>query len=270
MTERTKGNANDVVLETIRAHHDRLGRTMSDHAVTIGRSIDRLASPSARQAVLVAFCTGEVLPHAVAEEETLYRVAADLPETRLLVRAMSAEHVVLRDLVGELERASTPGEAVSTAAALNALFQSHLSKENDVLLPALADAGVDLGALLDGMHEILGEPAPEQSCGCGGCGCGAQDLVTEGTAGSAFGGAKAAAGEFLVGELDVRRLVPARRHEEIFATFRELPTGMAFVLVNDHDPRPLYYQFAAEHPGEFTWDYTESGPAVWRVRVGRP
>jgi cysteine synthase len=30
-----------------------------------------LASPSARQAVLAAFCIEEVLPHAVAEEETL-------------------------------------------------------------------------------------------------------------------------------------------------------------------------------------------------------
>ena len=40
-------------------------------------------------------------------------------------------------------------------------------------------------------------------------------------------------------------------------------------MVNDHDPKPLYYQFAAEHKGEFTWDYLEQGPAVWRVRIGK-
>jgi uncharacterized protein (DUF2249 family) len=42
------------------------------------------------------------------------------------------------------------------------------------------------------------------------------------------------------------------------------------VLVNDHDPKPLRYQFEAEHAGEFTWDAVESGPEVWRVRIGRP
>jgi len=41
------------------------------------------------------------------------------------------------------------------------------------------------------------------------------------------------------------------------------------VLVNDHDPKPLRYQFQAEHPGEFTWDYLESGPEAWRVRIAR-
>ncbi|MBX6351258.1 MAG: DUF2249 domain-containing protein, partial [Clostridia bacterium] len=30
-----------------------------------------------------------------------------------------------------------------------------------------------------------------------------------------------------------------------------------------------YYQFAAEEPGRFTWEYVESGPEVWRVRIGR-
>jgi uncharacterized protein (DUF2249 family) len=39
--------------------------------------------------------------------------------------------------------------------------------------------------------------------------------------------------------------------------------------VNDHDPKPLFYQFSAERAGEFTWDYIESGPMVWRVRIGK-
>jgi uncharacterized protein (DUF2249 family) len=42
------------------------------------------------------------------------------------------------------------------------------------------------------------------------------------------------------------------------------------VLVNDHDPKPLRYQFEARHVGEFTSDYLESGPKVLRVRIGRP
>lgn len=69
--------------------------------------------------------------------------------------------------------------------------------------------------------------------------------------------------------LDVRDLAPARRHSLIFETFEAMEPGRAFILVNDHDPKPLYYQFAAEHRGEFTWAYLESGPEVWRVRIGR-
>ena len=71
-------------------------------------------------------------------------------------------------------------------------------------------------------------------------------------------------------DLDVRDDPPATRHQRIFETYAQLSPGTAFVLVNDHDPKPLYYQFEAEHHGEFEWDALESGPVVWRVRIGRP
>ncbi|MEO3827407.1 DUF2249 domain-containing protein [Actinomadura sp. B10D3] len=247
--------------ETVRAildHHGRLGRTIADHALTVSRAVDQLAAPYERRDTLVAFCRDEALPHALAEEGTLYRAAEKLPEARLLLRSMLREHAVLRERVAELEAARTPGEAVSGAAAVNALFQSHLEKENDLLLPALVDAGVDLGALLAGMHEILGgqEPAGGHHCTCGGH----DDPGTPG----------AAAEVTEDGVLDVRALVPAQRHQRIFAAFGALAPGTAFVLVNDHDPKPLYHQFAAEHPGGYTWDYEEAGPEVWRVRIGRP
>ena len=70
--------------------------------------------------------------------------------------------------------------------------------------------------------------------------------------------------------LDVRTLVPAERHRRIFATYEGLAAGEKFVLVNDHDPKPLYYQFDAEHHGQFSWRYLEQGPEVWRVEIGRP
>jgi uncharacterized protein (DUF2249 family) len=70
--------------------------------------------------------------------------------------------------------------------------------------------------------------------------------------------------------LDVRTEPPARRHSLIFETFERLEPGGGFELRNDHDPKPLYYQFAAERSGAFTWDYLEQGPEVWRVRIGRP
>ena len=70
-------------------------------------------------------------------------------------------------------------------------------------------------------------------------------------------------------EIDVRSLIPAQRHQKIFQLVDELAHGASFILVNDHDPKPLYYQLEAEHPKQFSWTYLEKGPAVWRVEIGR-
>lgn len=69
--------------------------------------------------------------------------------------------------------------------------------------------------------------------------------------------------------LDVRPIPPREKHPTIFRTFTALEPGESFVLVNDHDPRPLRYQFEFELAGQFAWDYLEQGPDVWRVRIGR-
>lgn len=69
--------------------------------------------------------------------------------------------------------------------------------------------------------------------------------------------------------VDLRSLVPAERHRKIFALVDTLAQGAAFILVNDHDPRPLHYQLEAEYPKEFSWTYLEQGPEVWRVTIGR-
>jgi uncharacterized protein (DUF2249 family) len=69
--------------------------------------------------------------------------------------------------------------------------------------------------------------------------------------------------------VDVRTLAAKDRHPLIFKTYEGLQPGQHFVLVNDHDPKPLYYQFEFEQKGKFSWDYLEQGPEVWRVRIGR-
>ncbi|WP_018151613.1 DUF2249 domain-containing protein [Leeia oryzae] len=70
--------------------------------------------------------------------------------------------------------------------------------------------------------------------------------------------------------IDVRTIAPRERHPLIFGTFDALPIGQSLLLVNDHDPKPLYYQFQAELNGQFDWEYLESGPDVWQVRIGKP
>ena len=67
--------------------------------------------------------------------------------------------------------------------------------------------------------------------------------------------------------IDVRQIPPRERHPLIFSTFHKLGAGETMEIVNDHDPKPLYYQMQAEQPGTFSWDYLEAGPDVWRVRI---
>lgn len=67
--------------------------------------------------------------------------------------------------------------------------------------------------------------------------------------------------------LDVRTLPPRERHTRIFAHLRAMPRGAVLHLVNDHDPKPLWYQLQAEQPGAFTWEYEQQGPECWRVRI---
>lgn len=62
---------------------------------------------------------------------------------------------------------------------------------------------------------------------------------------------------------------PREKHPIIFNTFDSLNSGEAMELINDHDPKPLYYQFMMERTDEFTWEYLEEGPEVWKVAISK-
>ncbi len=66
--------------------------------------------------------------------------------------------------------------------------------------------------------------------------------------------------------MDVRPIPCSIKHGLILKTWRELPVGDHFILLNDHDPVPLRYQFEAEFPGTFNWEYVERGPYDFRVK----
>jgi uncharacterized protein (DUF2249 family) len=272
---------------------------------------------------LIAYLAGEILPHAAAEETTIYPAAA-LDGLAGTVREMIEEHAILSEATGRLAMSADAADGAQRAAQIARLFAAHVAKENDVLLPALlASQDTDLAGLLAAMHRrteqaARGKPAEtppgsdldatvvslllqaakalagagqaDRACRVAAAAWAAlreprPDLAVKVTAalhglarhagpaqtkeaGSACGdpGAQTSAGD---PHLDVRDLRPARRHEAIFAAYKALAPGTGFVLVNDHDPKPLRYQFEAEHAGQFTWNYLEAGPTTWRVRIGR-
>jgi len=312
-------------LEAILAHHEALADGVARRVASLRAAIERRDHHEAVAADLVAYLAKEILPHAVAEEQTLYQAAAAKADLAEVVAGMVDEH---RKLVSLAERLATAGDAAAAAAvaeAIGALFAGHVAKENDLILPPLtADADVDLAGLLVQMRRlteaaqdetpvaedeatsdteatllrlVLGAAGQLADAGRGDEACrlaaaawaairdARPDLAVRVTAalhrlvrsvtaepvtlsaGPGQTGPAAAGGDAV---LDVRALAPAQRHEKIFATYGALGPGTAFVLVNDHDPKPLRYQFEAEHDGRFTWEALEAGPTVWRVRIGRP
>ncbi len=66
---------------------------------------------------------------------------------------------------------------------------------------------------------------------------------------------------------DVRPIPGRIKHTQIFLRWQNLPVNEFFVLLNDHDPIPLKYQFDAEYDGKFTWEYLEQGPEEFRVKI---
>ncbi|HET6874734.1 MAG TPA: DUF2249 domain-containing protein [Acidimicrobiales bacterium] len=308
-------------LQAMLSHHRALAEGVSRR---VGRVVEAVSGGGGFEpatAELVAYLADEVLPHALAEEHTIYPVARVRPELDDTVAGMVDEHRHLAAAIERLAKTGTGADAKAEAEAIDTLFAGHVAKENELILPPLAaDPNADLARLLAQMHGLTEaaqrDTAPEDFAASD-TDAALLGLLLDGAAALADAGqgdracrlvasawaalrvprpelavrttaalhrlARSAAAEpvtFTVGhrhtgvdsdaELDVRALSPAQRHEKIFATYGALGPGGAFVLVNDHDPKPLRYQFEAEHAGEFTWEALEGGPTVWRVRIGRP
>jgi len=62
---------------------------------------------------------------------------------------------------------------------------------------------------------------------------------------------------------------PFERHSKIFGIWNSLKEGETLRITNDHDPKPLYYQFEAEHKGQFEWNYEKQGPEDWIFTIKR-
>ena len=70
-----------------------------------------------------------------------------------------------------------------------------------------------------------------------------------------------------VAVLDVTKIEPRLKHPTIFEHFDKLSGGEAFIIHNDHDPKPLYYQLLGERGNCFSWNYELNGPEVWEVEI---
>jgi len=246
--------------EAVVQHHAAMAGALSlrtEALLAAASTQDSEAADEARRD-LVGWCERELLPHALAEERAMYPAAQATVEGRLLVEAMLGEHEVLTRLLHDVADAADLLHAAASAAALRAVFDSHLSKENDLVVPLLARTpGVSLHQVLSGMHELLGD-APETadadagSVGCGGHTCSCGEVDDPGYP-----------------ELDVRSIPHAIRHATIFGALESVRPGAGLELVAPHDPLPLLDQVNQRWPGAFSVSYGERGPEAWRLSLVR-
>lgn len=69
------------------------------------------------------------------------------------------------------------------------------------------------------------------------------------------------------GVLNVTLIEPRLKHPTIFEYFDALKEGESFTILNDHDPKPVYYQLLGERGDIFIWEYLEQGPEWWKVNI---
>ncbi len=250
-----KTSPSSPLVEAIHTHHAELVQKLAEYVGQLHAETDQ---PDASRFTnlltqLGSFLTNELLPHAQSEERVLYPALDPvIAQHGSPTETMRVDHEYLTSFIhqatalagklrsaGQRERDPIAAQLQQVLEQLQTLLTAHLAKEERVYLPL-----VEQHFSPTEQQRLLGE------------------LHAEAEARTA----KAEDGHEL---LDVRSLPPAQRHSLIFARFAALAEGDWFVLVNDHDPKPLYYQLNFEYRGPLIWDYLEPGPEVWRVRVGK-
>lgn len=234
---------NDVQAE-MHNHHLEMAATLERYTKDI-----QAASPMAVVPNLVAFLKHDLLPHAQGEEAFLYPAVDSLIKSHGTATAtMSIDHEYILRYVNQIEviqnqltsyngehRSALEERLKMLVIQLQAIFALHLEKEERVYMPLFEAhlSAAEQRHILDQMH-----------------GYSEEEMTIKTT-------------------VDVRQIPPAKRHPLIFQTFADLQVGEVFRLINDHDPKPLFYQFKFEYEGQFSWEYVESGPQVWQVNIGK-
>lgn len=249
--------ADAAAVRAVEQHHAELGGALSSSVEVLLAATARVDADavSAARTSLVSWARRELVPHALAEEASMYPAAQARTEARLLIDGMLEEHKTILRLVDEVETAAEPVRAAAAAHTLGVVFDLHVDKENDLMLPLLAsDPSVSVAELLGGMHDAIHEQADHgqaaQPTGGHSCGCGETEAPG-------------------YPELDARAVPHAIRHATVFGALDAVAPGGGLVLVAPHDPLPLLAQIEQRAPGKFAVDYLERGPEAWRLTFVR-
>lgn len=145
--------SNQEIASAMRSHHDLMVQQLQDLVQKI-----ETAGPewkSARDEVAV-YLADEVLPHATAEESTVYRIGSTLEILSKLIESMLFDHTVIQSLTESLRGAHAQTQALTVAVQAAKLFEVHAEKENRFIIAVLEPRkDVDLGEVLGDMRQLL-------------------------------------------------------------------------------------------------------------------
>lgn len=166
--------ADQAVIARVTAHHAEMSAKLDLLTAAVAGSAEAVALNSSLSS-LVEYWRREVLPHAAAEEATIYAEAREAVGGATLIDALLLEHgdlqVRAQGLAAFVEQpaAATPrggdsapaslrdlqSRASMQAAAAAALFHVHARKENELVLPGLVAAGHALPPILERMERAF-------------------------------------------------------------------------------------------------------------------
>lgn len=120
---------------------ERGGRLLAALRPKVAMLTELELGPVDRETALAAlsdFCAGPVRRHLAATDRAFYAPAADVPVTRLLIRALRTSAAALAQDIDVLTRMDDPRRAKAVARSIEVRLATQLAVEQAVLLPALA------------------------------------------------------------------------------------------------------------------------------------
>jgi len=191
---------------------------------------------------VVDFLSGELERHLIDEENALFPALEEfLGREGGPIGVMLAEHEDIRKTLEMLRQTLNrenvePKELSLYGGRILEVLRSHIFKEENILFP-IAEMHLEEARLEEMGQKMKAEKGEGQR---------ASPII-----------------------LDVRPLPPWERHPKIFDIFDGLKKGEILKIINDHDPRPLHYQFIMERPGQFEWESREISPREWEAVITR-
>ncbi|MCL8209052.1 MAG: hemerythrin domain-containing protein [Actinomycetia bacterium] len=146
---------NAAVAQAIARHHAEMVQQLSTLTEQLTHVIRHGDAWQDVRDQIQGYADRELLPHAAAEESTLYARGRDDATLIPLIESLLAEHRALRRWRNRLVEALDAAEALLAAGALRALFTEHAGKEESWLLPGLVRRDVDLETALGAMRSAL-------------------------------------------------------------------------------------------------------------------
>jgi uncharacterized protein (DUF2249 family)/hemerythrin-like domain-containing protein len=222
------------VLSAIEAHHAEMAQRLS----ALANSMAKGAAPEAHSQLAKDFSSylrSDILPHAQAEETSVYLRAqkvglADVVETMLF------EHRYLRAKIDEFETLSG-SEQAAVSLVISEVFSIHAQKENLFILPQVLSSVAD-----EEVSEVLSEIQRE------------------------FAKSKSAP---VTSTIDLRPLPPRARHDVVFSKIQSLKSGDAITVINDHNPKPLFYQIDALWPNGYSCAIAQLDDRTFTMEISK-